>query len=362
MKRLYRWVWSQSITEKLETARWLIPVFLFLLAISFEIFEHVVDNNGGMNFYFNSEIAIFGVTGPILVWWVLGWVEKKNAKLIAANTKIKAMNEELEQRVAERTAELAQKNEALEHANAELKALDTMKTEFVSLVSHELRAPLTNINGSIELIAAERQALSSRRQEALDILRNESARLTHLVQNILDVSLLEAGRLVLNPGMLPLRPFLRQQLNGRLAEDKPHHIVLDLPPNLPPAWADEMHLADVVVNLVDNAVKYSPDGGEIRISARNGGDTLTLSVSDQGIGVPPAEQAHLFDRFYRANNGTDREVYGHGLGLYFCKKLVEAQQGRIWVESAGIPGQGTTFFVTIPACCEEMDDEPDFID
>ena len=264
--------------------------------------------------------------------------------------------------MADRTAELARKNEALKQANAELKALDTMKTDFVSLVSHELRAPLTNINGSIELIAAERQALSPGRQEVLDILSNESARLTHLVQNILDVSLLEAGRLVLNPGMLPLRPFLRQQLNGRLAQNELHKIVLDVPPNLPPAWADELHLAYVMVNLVDNAVKYSPDGGEITVSARGGGDTLTLSISDHGIGVPPGAQTHLFDRFYRANNGADREVYGHGLGLYFCRKLVEAQHGRIWVESTGIPGQGTTFHITIPACNEEIDDEPDFID
>jgi signal transduction histidine kinase len=232
-----------------------------------------------------------------------------------------------------------------------LKALDDLKSDFVSLVSHELRAPLTNINGGIELIARERQALTPARREALDVLREESTRLTKLVQNILDVSVLEAGRLTTTPGPLPLRPFLTQLLKGRLPADAPHRLVLDIPADLPSIWVDETHLANIIVNLVDNAVKYSPEGGEIRLSAHNGGAEIVLSVSDQGIGIPLAEQSRLFERFYRANNAADREVYGQGLGLYFCRKLTEAQKGRIWVESAGVPGQGATFYLSLPQCC-----------
>jgi len=353
----------RPLARQIKVVQWVLPLVLFSLASGYEMAEHILEGREGVSFNFYAEVFIFGILGPTVVWWVLGWIGENQVRLERANAEIRRLNADLERRVAERTAELAEKNRALAQANAELKALDKLKSDFVSLVSHELRAPLTNINGSIELIAREREALSPARQEALDILRDESARLTKLVQSILDVSLLEAGRLTPNPGPLPLRPFLNQLLRGRLPEDGPHHLVIDVPSNLPPAWVDETHLADVVVNLVDNAVKYSPDGGEIRVSARDGGGQLVLSVSDQGIGIPPEEQPRLFERFYRANNSTDREVYGYGLGLYFCRKLIEAQNGRIWVESEGVPGRGATFYLSLPRCSpEEGQDESDFAD
>lgn len=344
----------------IKIVQWVLPLFLFFLASGFETAEHVIGKEEGLSINFSAEVVIFGMVGPAIVWWVLGWIAGNQERLEKANAEISQLNRSLEQRVAERTAELAQKNAALEQANAELKALDTLKSDFVSLVSHELRAPLTNINGSIELVARERESLSARRREALDILRNESSRLTQLVQSILDISLLEAGRLTTRPGPVPLRPFLNQLLSGRLPAQSPHRLVINIPPDLPPVWVDETHLADIVVNLVDNAVKYSPDGGEITVSACRKGDEVHLMVQDQGIGIHPDEQAHLFERFYRANNSADREVYGHGLGLYFCRKLVEAQHGRIWVKSEGQPGRGTTFFVSLPVCCEDLLDEPDF--
>jgi len=357
LEKLARRVWPSSLARQLRTIQWLLPLFLFFVASGYETLEHFIGKEEGPTFAFTSEILIFGIFGPMAVWWVLGWAATKQAKLETANARIRQLNADLEQRVAERTAELAHKNEDLQRANQELQALDRLKSEFVSLVSHELRAPLTNINGGIELIAREQEALSPSRREVLGILRKESARLTRLVQNILDVSLLEAGRLTTNPGPLPLRPFLRRLLQGRLPDDSPHHLTLDVPPDLPPAWADESHLADVVVNLVDNAIKYSPQGGEIRVSAHKDDDGLVLCVQDEGIGITPAEQAYLFKQFYRANNGTDREVYGHGLGLYFCKKLVEAQGGRIWVESEGTPGKGSAFYLSLPLCPEDIGED-----
>jgi len=353
----------QSVVGRIRVVQWALPLCLFVLASGYEIIEHLLENKEGVSLVFSSEILFFGLLGPATVWWVLRWIGQNQARLEQANAEIRLLNRDLEQRVAQRTAELAEKNAALARANAELKALDKLKSDFVSLVSHELRAPLTNINGSIELITREREALSPARREALDILRDESARLTKLVQNILDVSALEAGRLTTTPGPLPLHPFLDHLLKGRLAPDGPHRLVIDVPSDLPPAWVDETHLADAVVNLVDNAVKYSPAGGEIRISARRAEQELVLSVSDQGIGIPPAEHAHVFERFYRADNTADRQVYGHGLGLYFCRKLIEAQCGRIWVESAGAPGQGATFYLGLPHCRPgEAGDEPDFAD
>jgi signal transduction histidine kinase len=352
----------RSVLRQIKVVQWVLPLLLLLMATGYESVEHIVHKGEGLSLTFSTEVLIFGVLGPMTVWWVLGWVGQNQARLEHANAEISLLNSELEKRVAERTAELAEKNTALAQANADLKALDDLKSDFVSLVSHELRAPLTNINGSIELIVRERDALSPGRREALDILRDESARLTKLVQNILDVSLLEAGRLTTTPGPLPLHPFLNQLLKGRVPEHGPHRLVVDVSPDLPPVWVDETHLADVIVNLVDNAVKYSAEGGEIRVSARNGDAELILSVCDEGIGIPPSEQSHLFERFYRANNATDREVYGHGLGLYFCRKLIEAQKGQIWVESEGVPGRGTTVYLSLPVCCpEEAQDESDFV-
>lgn len=350
-------LWHRSLVQQIKIVQWALPLLLFLLASGFESLEHI---EKGFTFDFGAEVFVFGILGPLAVWWVLGWAARNQAHLEQASAKISRLNSDLEQRVAERTVELAEKNAALAQANAELKALDTLKSDFVSLVSHELRAPLTNINGSIELIAREQDAFSPARREVLDILRNESTRLTKLVQNILDISLLEAGRLTTNPGPLPLRPFLGQLLEGRLPVNSPHHLEIDIPPDLPPAKIDETHLANVVVNLIDNAIKYSPEGGCIKVSVQNRKCGLVLSVSDQGIGIPPTEQIHLFERFYRANNSTDREIYGHGLGLYFCRKLIEAQGGSIWVESEGVYGQGTTFYLNLPVCSEEIEDEPGF--
>ena len=352
----------RPLARQIKVVQWILPLVLFLVASGYETIEHILMGEESLSFVFGTEVFIFGILGPTAVWWVLGWAGQNQARLEQANADISLFNSELGRRVAERTTELAEKNAALEQANAELKELDKLKSEFVSLVSHELRAPLTNINGGIELIAREREALSPTRQEALDILRDESARLTKLVQNILDVSLLEAGRLSPTPGPLPLRPFLNQLLIGRPSPDASHKLTIEVPTKLQPAWVDETHLANVVVNLVDNAIKYSPEGGEVRVSARQGERGIILSVSDQGIGIPESEQPRLFERFYRGNNSTDREVYGHGLGLYFCHKLIEAQGGRIWVESEGISGHGTTFHLCLPLCPEGWKHEPDIAD
>lgn len=132
--------------------------------------------------------------------------------------------------------------------------------------------------------------------------------------------------------------------------------MVDMPADLPSIWADESHFADVVLNLVDNAIKYAPNGGDILVAAHQEKDEIIISVKDHGIGIPPHAQKYLFKQFYRANNNSDREVYGHGLGLYFCQKLIEAQNGRIWVESAGIPGEGSTFYISIPVI-QEVEDE-----
>ncbi len=351
-----------SIIRVLTIVQWILPIILFFLAASFELGEHIIYEHDSLSPAFISEMAIFGVIGPVTVWMVLRWVRRNQKQLEIANIQIYEMNAELEGRVAERTAELRDKNQKLKEANEELQALDDLKSDFVSLVSHELRAPLTNINGGIELIARHKDKLPERKQAVLDILRDESERLTHLVQNILDVSLLETGKLQPVAGPIALSPFLNTLLKSRMHTQNYYTITVNAPHGLPAAWADETHLADVVINLVDNSIKYSPDGGEISVTAQQADDEIIIAVQDRGIGIPPYAQKHLFKQFYRANNNNNREVYGHGLGLYFCRKLIEAQNGKIWVESSGAPGEGSTFSVSLPICELWDDNDADTLD
>ncbi len=340
-----------SIIRLLKLVQWTLPVVLFFLAATFEVLEHVIIDREPLAPAFLAEMTIFGIIGPVSVWLVLRWVLENQKQLEAANIQIHRMNADLEQRVAERTIELEEKNMALQEANEELKALDNLKSDFVSLVSHELRAPLTNINGGIELIARHKDGLPARQQSALDILRDESLRLTHLVQNILNISLLETGNLNPIPGPIALQPFLRTLLASRIHINNTHNIIINVPPDLPPVWADESHLGDVIINLVDNAIKYS-NGGDIIVSAHKDNNGIIISVKDFGIGIPRYAQKYIFEQFYRANNNNDREVYGHGLGLYFCRKLIEAQDGQIWMESTGVNGEGSTFLIRVPTSIE----------
>ncbi len=357
---MFKWLTRKSQSQQLRIVRYVLPLFLFLLASGFEVWEHFIREDEIFSFSFNTEVCIFGLVGPLAVFWVLDWIEGHQKRLETANAKIRRLNRTLEQRVSERTAELKQKNIALQEANAELQALDKMKSDFVSLVSHELRAPLTNINGGIELIARERDVFSPRKRDVLDILRRESDRLTRLVQNILDISLLEMGKFNPVPGPIAPQPFLRTLLTSQWHTGSAHKLTLDAPSDVGTAWADETHVADAVMNLINNAVKYSPPGSEICVSAQQQNNHIIISVSDQGVGIPKQAQKHVFDRFYRADNASDRETYGHGLGLYFCRKLIEAQNGKIWVQSSGVPGEGSTFYISLPAAQEVEDGIRDF--
>jgi PAS domain S-box-containing protein len=260
---------------------------------------------------------------------------------LASEAAIRQLNRDLEARVAERTAELVA-------ANAELTQLDALKDEFVSLVSHELRAPLTNINASVELALASRppQALEAK----LAIIGQEAQRLTRLVQSILDVSRIQAGRLVLLTAPVDAAAVCRAVV-GRQAPDRPWQV--SVAAGTPPVLADAERLQEVLANLLDNAVKYSPPGTPVDLAARPlGAEEVLFSVTDRGVGIPAGELAKVFERFHRVERGDARATYGHGLGLYIARRLVEAHGGRMWAESTG-PGQGATFLFTLPRAPEE---------
>jgi PAS domain S-box-containing protein len=273
---------------------------------------------------------------------------------VRAEQAIQQLNLELEAKVAERTAQLAKatdelrrRNRELELANQELQKLDALKSEFVSMVSHELRAPLTNINGSIELLlSGDAPCYDRGHRELLQIVSEQSARLTRLVQGILNVSRIEAGQLVLQPQAFNIVALIEKVIGVWESRGVTHPFEHPQAQNLPSVWADRDRTEEVLFNLIDNAIKYSPEGAPIRIEAEVRGASVAIAVMDRGIGIPADEVDKIFDKFHRVDRSDHAETYGHGLGLYICRRLIEAQGGEISVES--VLGEGSTFRFTLP--------------
>ncbi len=267
---------------------------------------------------------------------------------------IQQLNLELEAKVAERTSQLAatseelrRRNVELEEANRDLQKLDELKSEFVSMVSHELRAPLTNINGSLELLLeGDGACIDPSHREMLQIVSEQSQRLTRLVQGILNVSRIEAGQLVLQPQVFNIISLIEKVVGVWESRGVSNHFERPHTVNLPSVWADRDRTEEILFNLIDNAIKYSIEGATISVNADANDSNVVISVSDQGIGIPEEELSKIFDKFHRVDRRDASENYGHGLGLYICRRLVEAQGGDIWVDS--VLGEGSTFYFSLP--------------
>lgn len=226
---------------------------------------------------------------------------------------------------------------------------DKMKSEFVSMVSHELRTPLTSIKGFTDLmLEGDAGPLSADQDEFLKIIKSNADRLVALIEDLLDVSRIEAGEITIEPTSIDMVQVIREvadSVQPQLSR-KDQTLDIEIPRTLPAAWGDRDRATQVLVNLVANAHKYSPQGSVITIAAQANDDELQVSVSDTGPGIAPEDQAHLFDKFFRAGRSTGHRSGGFGLGLSIARSLVEAQGGRIWVES--VVGEGSTFSFTLP--------------
>lgn len=238
----------------------------------------------------------------------------------------------------------------------ELRELDQMKTDLISFVSHELRTPLSVISGFTNLAA--RRLQDGRTDEAWEMVERIDRHCRHterLVEDFLNIARLEAGR-SLHYSIEPITDvagLIREVIELEPRRTPAHEIVADIPPDLPPVAADRTKLEEVFTNLVDNAIKYSPRGGRIEVSAVQDGPFVRFSVRDHGIGIPEEARAQLFQRFRRVR-GEDREhVPGTGMGLYLCKQLIEGQGGRIWFEPN--PEGGSIFFFTLPVATGSHD-------
>lgn len=354
-----------AATRLLGVVSWVLPLGLAAIAFYFEWSEHFVERDEAVTPGFIGEIALFGVAGPVAVALTLHWVTRLVAAYQATSAALEATNRGLEASVAERTShlraatdQLAAANDELARANAMLRQLDRLKSEFVSLVSHQLRAPLTNINGALEIVAQDASLLPPASQRTLQILAIEGQRLSRLIQTILDVSRLEAGRLTMRLGPVAIEPLLARTCASTLEVEPGQPLTLSVPPALPPAWADEMLLEEVVRNLLENAIHYSPPGTPIRVSARARDGMIAIEVLDHGPGVPPEEQDKIFHSFHRVGD-DETTVKGYGLGLYFADKLVRVQHGTIRVQSPvwdDGSAPGARFVFTLPIAGDEPDD------
>jgi signal transduction histidine kinase len=232
----------------------------------------------------------------------------------------------------------------------EERALEQMRTEFVSTVSHELRTPLAAIYGAAMTLRRSDVALDEeQRARLLDVVSGEADRLARTVNDILWASRLDTDSLHVSIQNCDPRALVDEVVKAQETHlDRDHHIVVHAAADLPQVAGDPDKVGRVLINLVDNAVKYSPDGGAVTVTVRTVGSHVRFSVTDEGLGIPFGEQRRVFEKFYRLDPNMNRGVGGTGLGLYICRELVHRMDGRIWVESQGI-GRGSTFNVELPA-------------
>ena len=256
--------------------------------------------------------------------------------------------------VRRRHAERVRLIERAAQADA-LRQADALKNELISVVSHELRTPLTSVVGFTELLLS-RGFDEAQRAGFLRLLHQESLRLTALVDEFVDLQRIESGRQQLAAVPTDLREVLTHAVATR-QDDPSNPLVLDLSAELPLVQADADQVYQVLANLLSNAKKYSPQGGEVRVSAIARDGEVEVSVADRGLGIPPEAMERLFERFFRIDTSDRRAIRGTGLGLAVVRQIVAAHGGRIWAESEGA-GRGARFVFTLPVAKTTADEPP----
>jgi PAS domain S-box-containing protein len=229
-----------------------------------------------------------------------------------------------------------------------LREAEELKQTLLSVISHELKTPVSIIKGYAGTLARQdadwdKDTLA----EGLAVIEEEADRLDKLISNLLEASRLQAGGLKLQLSYLNLADLARTAVENLQATTDKHTFQLNFPKDYPLILGDFERVREVLTNLVSNAIKYSPDGGLIKVGGQLGkANTVRLYVSDEGIGIPPADQERIFERFHRVDNRLARQTPGTGLGLFLVRAVIEAHGGRVWVDST--PGQGSVFWVELP--------------
>lgn len=250
--------------------------------------------------------------------------------------------QELEKKVEERTHELSMVLEDAKNAGKR-------KNEFISSVSHELRTPLTSIKGYASILLAGRLgAIPEQVKERLAKINRHSDELVHMVNDLLDISRIESGRIAMKLEPLNLTAIVEQIVDmlSVQAKEKEVNLIVDIPADANSVYADKSQVERVFINIIANALKFTPAGGRISIRTHKKGVFVQVEINDNGCGIPKEAQAKIFEEFYRVDNAINQETKGTGLGLALTKHIVEAHEGKISVEST--PGHGSTFVFTLP--------------
>ncbi len=224
---------------------------------------------------------------------------------------------------------------------------EELQATFLSVISHELQTPLAVIRGYAELLADRAGDMPpAQLRDKLTVVADESARLSAMVANLLDASRIQAGGLELQREPVSIARLVQQTVQQVAMLTTTHRFVIAIPDDLPPVLADYDRVAQVLRNLLENAVKYSPGGGNITITADLTSEEVIVHVIDEGIGVPSAEREQIFSRFARLDSRVVRQAKGVGLGLYIARAIIRAHGGRIWVDAG--PGGGAQFSFSLP--------------
>ena len=226
------------------------------------------------------------------------------------------------------------------------KKLDQLKDDFIGMVSHEIKTPLTVMIGALNIVEIEGVS-PEQREELIKSAKISAEELAAMVDNLLELSRHQANRLSLQTNLTQIEPVTQAVVERFRKRSVVHQFVIDIPDDLPPVMIDTIRIERVLSNLVENAIKYSPNGGKVRIFGHLSGDQFIIGVSDQGIGISPEDQTRLFEQFQRLHIQDKYSIAGVGLGLRVCRILVETHGGHMWVESE--LGKGSTFFFSLPA-------------
>jgi len=234
------------------------------------------------------------------------------------------------------------------HDVTELRRLERVRQDFVANVSHEFKTPLTAIQGFAETLLGGALDDPTNNRRFLDIIRNHAIRLARLTNDLLKLARIEAGKLEVEFFPVGLIELIEGCAETTLMKASRKQITLEIevPLGLPAVQGDASLLRDVLQNLLDNAIQYTPAGGHVHVTAEAKGREAVITVSDTGIGIPTSDRERIFERFYRVDAARSREAGGTGLGLSIAKHIVEAHNGRLWVDS--VIGQGSKFSFSIP--------------
>ena len=235
------------------------------------------------------------------------------------------------------------------------KEIDQMKSDFISLVSHELRTPLTSIIGFVSFILdGKAGAINDRQRNSLARVQRQSKRLAALINDLLDISRIESGRIQMEQEPISLLEIVTQRIEEirPQADEKSIRLDLTAPESVPTIFGDEARMGQVFTNLIGNAIKFTPNNGEVSIRVRVDGSLLHVEVIDTGPGIPAEERQKVFDKFYQLSDISTRQQGGSGLGLSITKSIVEAHGGKLWIDD-GNQGKGSNFQFVLPLVRED---------